>query len=282
MFRTLLTHPQEDLHKRHLVYCVRVMSVGCTRIGVEHQDYVGHYTIFMPKCTVLTTRKTDFVIFTLSYFTLQFYVTSSTLDNTQQVFDTTLTLLFCFSHQQLSLFYDNNKFTSLFVKGGLSPLYPFCEPMPTWWWLMHTAETCSSAETKTYIFGLFFTTCPYRLRGPPPGCGRSVTDFWGWGAHRAQLRCPDYVSDMYGRGVPGRVLNLGSTSYPDHGGCGDLPLQGKIPRTEPRIEPVTSWLVVRSSDHQATRLVILNMYGHVYLLTSHFILIINIKHDGVR
>jgi hypothetical protein len=34
MFRVLLAHPQEALHKRHLVYCVRVMSVGCTRIGV--------------------------------------------------------------------------------------------------------------------------------------------------------------------------------------------------------------------------------------------------------
>jgi hypothetical protein len=29
MLRALLTHPQEALHKRHLVYCVRVMSVGC-------------------------------------------------------------------------------------------------------------------------------------------------------------------------------------------------------------------------------------------------------------
>jgi hypothetical protein len=35
MFWALLTHPQEALHKRHLVYCVRVMSVGCTRVGVE-------------------------------------------------------------------------------------------------------------------------------------------------------------------------------------------------------------------------------------------------------
>jgi hypothetical protein len=30
---------------------------------------------------------------------------------------------------------------------------------------------------------------------PPPGCGRSVTDFWVWGAHRARLRCPDDVSE---------------------------------------------------------------------------------------
>jgi hypothetical protein len=35
MYRALLAHLQEVLHKRHLVYCVRVMSVGCTRIGVE-------------------------------------------------------------------------------------------------------------------------------------------------------------------------------------------------------------------------------------------------------
>jgi hypothetical protein len=60
---------------------------------------------------------------------------------------------------------------------------------------------------------------------------------------------------MYERGVPGRALNLNCTGYPDHGRYGDLPLQGKIPTAEPGIEPVTSWLVVRSSDHQATRLV---------------------------
>jgi hypothetical protein len=35
MFRSLLTHPQEVLHKRPLVYCVRVMSVGCTKVEVE-------------------------------------------------------------------------------------------------------------------------------------------------------------------------------------------------------------------------------------------------------
>jgi hypothetical protein len=35
MFRALLAHPQEVLNKPHLVYYVRVMSVGCTRIGVE-------------------------------------------------------------------------------------------------------------------------------------------------------------------------------------------------------------------------------------------------------
>jgi hypothetical protein len=90
---------------------------------------------------------------------------------------------------------------------------------------------------------------------PPPDCGRSVTNFRGWGAHRARLRCPDDVSDdMCERGVPVGALNLSSTSYPDHGRCGYLPLQGKIPTEEPGIEPGISWLVVRSSSHEAGRI----------------------------
>jgi hypothetical protein len=59
--------------------------------------------------------------------------------------------------------------------------------------------------------------------------------------------------DIYEHGVPGGALNLYSTSYPDHG---DLPLQGKIPMAELGIEPGTSWLVVRSSDHQVMKLVL--------------------------
>ena len=32
----------------------------------------------------------------------------------------------------------------------------------------------------------------------PPGCGDSVADFCGWGAHKARLRCLNGVSgDMY-------------------------------------------------------------------------------------
>jgi hypothetical protein len=73
----------------------------------------------------------------------------------------------------------------------------------------------------------------------------------------ARLRCPDDVSDddTCERGVPGGALNLRSTSYPDYGRCGDLPLQGKIPTTEPGIKPGTSCLVVRSSDHRTPKLV---------------------------
>ena len=42
---------------------------------------------------------------------------------------------------------------------------------------------------------------------------------------------------------------------------GVFPFQGKTHMVEPGIEPGTSWLVVRSSDHQATRLV---LYSNVY------------------
>jgi hypothetical protein len=38
MFRTLLAHQQEALDEQHLVYYVRVMSVGCTTVGVQPTD----------------------------------------------------------------------------------------------------------------------------------------------------------------------------------------------------------------------------------------------------
>jgi hypothetical protein len=119
-------------------------------------------------------------------------------------------------------------------------------------------------KTQTLFIYVFSPMPPHVHIGfvvPPPGCGRSVTDFCIWGAHRARLNCPDDVSDMCERGVPGRAFKLSSTCYPDHGRYGDLPLQGKIPMEEPGIEPRTSWLVVRSSDHQDTRLVYSYMYS---------------------
>jgi hypothetical protein len=59
---------------------------------------------------------------------------------------------------------------------------------------------------------------PYGLRGLPPGCGWSVTDFWGWDTHEAQLHCPDEVDGDIG---------IWSTNYPDHGHHGEPPLSGK-------------------------------------------------------
>jgi hypothetical protein len=47
MFRALLVHPQAVLHNRHLVYCVRVMSIGCTRVGVEHNTHAIYQMAFV-------------------------------------------------------------------------------------------------------------------------------------------------------------------------------------------------------------------------------------------
>jgi hypothetical protein len=48
MLRALLAHPQEALNKRHLVYCVRVMSVSCTRIGAANsQSTSSWFTILI-------------------------------------------------------------------------------------------------------------------------------------------------------------------------------------------------------------------------------------------
>jgi len=42
----------------------------------------------------------------------------------------------------------------------------------------------------------------------PPGHGRSVTDFWGWVVHEAQLCCPDDVSGDIGGCSARRALKL--------------------------------------------------------------------------
>jgi hypothetical protein len=41
MFRALHVHLQEALHEQHMVYCVPVMSFGCTRNGIV----LMHYTM---------------------------------------------------------------------------------------------------------------------------------------------------------------------------------------------------------------------------------------------
>ena len=78
----------------------------------------------------------------------------------------------------------------------------------------------------------------------PPGHGRSVTDFWVWDAHEARLRCPDDVSGDIGGCSARRAFNLNSTNLPRPSSP-----SGKIPTVEPGIEPGTSWLVGRDSDH---------------------------------
>jgi hypothetical protein len=42
MFRALLAHPQESLHKRHLLYYLCVMSVDCTKVKVKPALHKRH------------------------------------------------------------------------------------------------------------------------------------------------------------------------------------------------------------------------------------------------
>ena len=73
----------------------------------------------------------------------------------------------------------------------------------------------------------------------PPGHDRSVTDFWGWDAHEAQLRCPDgvwVVIDI----VPGGALNLNSANLPRPWSTRESSPSRKIPTVQPGIEPETS------------------------------------------
>jgi hypothetical protein len=44
MFRALLAHLQEVLHKRHLVYFVRIMSIGCGMVAVKLQSWHSQLT----------------------------------------------------------------------------------------------------------------------------------------------------------------------------------------------------------------------------------------------
>ena len=106
------------------------------------------------------------------------------------------------------------------------------------------------------IFNIFFlppiaTICPFMdFVVLPPGHGRSVTDFWGWDAHEAQLRCPNDVWVVIEEDVvPGGALNLNSTNLPRPWSPWESSTSTKILTVEPVIEPGTSWLVVRDSDH---------------------------------
>jgi hypothetical protein len=123
---------------------------------------------------------------------------------------------------------------------------------------LHVTGWTWAVFTRVYYFPNA-TTCPYRLHGLHswlwPKCNLLLRLGRPWGAVTLPRWC-EWWYVGYKRWVPGGAFNLNSTGYPDRGHYGDLPLQRKIPMAEPGIEPGTSWLVVRRSDHQAARLVI--------------------------
>ena len=74
----------------------------------------------------------------------------------------------------------------------------------------------------------------------PPGHGRSVTDFSGWDAHEARLRCPHDVSGDTGGCSARRALKPISTNLPRPWSPRESSPSGKIPTVEPGTEPGTS------------------------------------------
>jgi hypothetical protein len=61
MFRALLAHLQEVLHKRQLVYWVRVMSFGCSQL-TEHARHVPSVVCAAPPEDELETCKSNPII----------------------------------------------------------------------------------------------------------------------------------------------------------------------------------------------------------------------------
>jgi hypothetical protein len=58
----LLAQPEEALHKRHLVYCVRIMSVGCTRIELELVQPADITRMQYTKCRLCRTPEDEQVM----------------------------------------------------------------------------------------------------------------------------------------------------------------------------------------------------------------------------
>ena len=120
--------------------------------------------------------------------------------------------------------------------------------------LVHFLRFCQASDKVLHREILYFPQCHHMSFVDfvvlPPGYGRIVTDFWGWDAHEAQLRCSDDVWVVIEEDVlPGGALNLNSTNLPRLWSPWGSSPSRKIPTVEPGIEPGTSWLVVRDSDH---------------------------------
>ena len=91
-------------------------------------------------------------------------------------------------------------------------------------------------------------------------CNRLLRLGRPWGAVTLSRWCEEWY---IGRSGARRGLKSRFTNYPDHGHHGDPPPTRKIPMVEPGIETGSSWLVVRSSDHYTTRLVIISYYINI-------------------
>jgi hypothetical protein len=103
---------------------------------------------------------------------------------------------------------------------------------------------------KNFFSPLMPTHVHTNFRVPPSWlwrkCNRLLRLGRLWGAVTLSRWCEGWYIGRWGAR---RDLKSRSTNYPDHGHHGDPPPTRKIAMVEPGIEPRTSWLVVRCSDH---------------------------------
>jgi hypothetical protein len=65
MFRALLAHPQESLHKTHLLHCVCIMLAGCGTVAVSLQLCHSQLTLYarsVPNAVCVTPPKNEQVM----------------------------------------------------------------------------------------------------------------------------------------------------------------------------------------------------------------------------
>jgi hypothetical protein len=114
MFRAILAHPQEALHKRYLVYCMRIMSVGCGKVAVKLQPWFSTNWMKSASCWFrytdilwCTVRKTLRRKYAVQYYMLMWYHTLphvSVRMNHHQAFIFTTEIRFSMQFEQLNVF----------------------------------------------------------------------------------------------------------------------------------------------------------------------------------
>ena len=101
-----------------------------------------------------------------------------------------------------------------------------------------------------YFFFLMPPHVHTNFRGPPfwlwRNCNRLLILGRPWGAVALSRWCEGWYTGRWGARWG---LKTRSTNYSDRGHHEDPPPTRKIPMVEPGIEPGTSWLAVRNSDH---------------------------------
>ena len=151
------------------------------------------------------------------------------------------------------------------------PIPSYCDPGKKSPHLVFTVTT-QVTYFLTEAIPLCNNNCFFSPNAPTCPCGLNGLPSWAWQKYNRRLRlgrpwgavtlsrwCEVIWEDV----VSGGPLNLNSTNLPRP--WPQRESSGKIPTVEPGIEPGTSWLVGRDSDHLTTRL-----YNILYTVSTQY------------